>query len=129
MRAYAAPEQLPSRRISCFPGTRSKQNEGISASIFGCAAVAAYFLDLLLEVLVLGEIPGVVFPAVQVPAFGTELLERLVEFERRAQRCNQVLDDLRLAQSLDGIACLRQRRQQQKPSDLTGRIGSVSMRM
>ena len=50
------------------------------------------FLDLLLEVLVLGEVPGIVFLAMQVPAFGAKLLERLVELQRRAQRRHQVLD-------------------------------------
>jgi hypothetical protein len=46
----------------------------------------------------------------QIPALGAKLFERLVEFQGRAQGRDQILDDLRLAQSLHGIACLRQRR-------------------
>ena len=52
---------------------------GVDLGLRGAFGV---FLDLLPQVLVAREDPGLVLPLVQVPAFGPELVEGVVEFDR-----------------------------------------------
>ena len=58
------------------------------------------FLDLLAQVLVAVEEPVFLLVAVQIPAFGAQLLERVVEFDRRPVRGDEVLDRHQLGEAL-----------------------------
>ncbi len=111
--------------VACTPAPRLEGRKepplhfGVDLRLRGAFGV---FLDLLPQVLVTREDPGLVLPFVQVPAFGPELLEGVVEFDRGALRRDEVLDDLRLGEALDCAVGLGKRSHQEEARDLAGRV-------
>lgn len=86
----------------------------------GCAVSPA--LDSLPEILDVREVPDVVVLLVEVPALLLQFVECFVEFGDAAVRNDQVFNEGRLRQALDGIDALGERSRQEQLGGLCGRV-------